>query len=70
MHAGEGRIRLDAALAPTGEGDQVEWLDDQRVLYELPRSGSAKTDVWVIPADGSGTPAILVPHACSPSVVR
>lgn len=49
--------------------DQVEWLDDHRILYGLPAEGAA-TDVWVVPADGSGRPEILIPNAWSPSVVR
>ena len=52
--------------------DQVEWLDDSTVLYALPRDGSDATvsDVWQVPADGTGSPAILVPEGSSPSVVR
>jgi hypothetical protein len=50
--------------------DQVEWLDKKRLLYGLPREGSAETDVWVVPADGTGSPAVFIPYAWSPSVVR
>jgi hypothetical protein len=53
--------------------DQVEWLDDQRILYGLPRSasnGAATSDIWVTPADGSGTPEVFVRDAWSPAVVR
>lgn len=52
--------------------DQVEWLDDSTVVYGLPRAdaGSASSDVWAVPADGSGTPRTLVPDAWSPAVVR
>ncbi len=52
--------------------DQVEWLDDSTVLYALPRTGSEATtyDVWQVPADGTGEPAVLVPQAASPAVVR
>lgn len=52
--------------------DQAEWLDDERVLYGLPRTGNdtASTDIWVVPADGTGTPSILVHHGWSPAVVR
>jgi hypothetical protein len=52
--------------------DQVEWLDDSRVMYGLPRSGAqaATDDVWEVPADGSGAPKILIPEAWSPAVVR
>ena len=44
--------------------DQVEWLDDERILYG--RDGS----IWVVPADGSGNPERLIEGADSPAVVR
>lgn len=52
--------------------DQVEWLDDQSVLYGLlvAPSGTAVTDVWTVPGDGSGTPQRLLPGAASPVVIR
>ncbi|WP_375431133.1 hypothetical protein [uncultured Friedmanniella sp.] len=52
--------------------DQVEWLDRSSVLYALPRTGTeaTTTDVWEVPADGLGTPTVLVPQASSPAVVR
>ena len=48
--------------------DQVEWLDDDRILYGLGRTGSGRTDVWRVDADGSGTPVRLLTNAWSPSV--
>ncbi|GAA1882531.1 PD40 domain-containing protein [Lapillicoccus jejuensis] len=52
--------------------DQVEWLDDDHVLYGLPGQGTraGESDVWVVPADGSGSPRVLVHDAWSPAVVR
>jgi hypothetical protein len=50
--------------------DQVEWLDGDQVLYGLPRAATAETDVWVVPASGTGHPRLLVPYAWSPAVVR
>jgi hypothetical protein len=51
--------------------DQVEWLDDHTVLYALPGADSeATSDVWQVPADGSGGPTIFIPLAMSPAVVR
>jgi len=44
--------------------DQIEWLDDNHVLY---RSGEA---TWMVPADGSGSPRRWLPGADSPAVVR
>ena len=52
--------------------DQVEWLDDDTVLYALPLTGarSGESDVWAMAADGSGRPRRLIEQAASPSVVR
>jgi hypothetical protein len=53
--------------------DQVEWLDDATILYGLPRtgaSGAATSDIWTVPADGTGAAEVLVPDAWSPAVVR
>jgi hypothetical protein len=53
--------------------DQVEWLDDATIVYGLPRtgtSGAATSDLWAVPADGTGAPRTLVKDAWSPAVVR
>jgi hypothetical protein len=57
---------------PHSVDDQVEWLDDQHILYGLPGEGSraAETNVWVVPADGSGAARLLIEKAWSPAVVR
>jgi hypothetical protein len=62
----------DIALAETRNvDDQVEWLDDSRIVYELAEEpGATLTNVWVVPADGSGRPEILLAEAGSPTVVR
>ena len=44
--------------------DQPEWLDNRRVLY------SRDNDVYVVNADGSGLPKVLIHGADSPTVVR
>jgi hypothetical protein len=44
--------------------DQVEWLDDDRVLYGLQEA------IWTMPADGSGAPRRFAPRADSPTVVH
>ena len=53
--------------------DQAEWLDDATILYAMP-DGSAPTplvtDVWQVPADGSGAPELLLKGASSPAVLR
>jgi dipeptidyl aminopeptidase/acylaminoacyl peptidase len=52
--------------------DQVQWLDDDTVIYGLPLTGErgGETDLWTVPADGSGKPRLLVSQAWSASVVR
>jgi hypothetical protein len=49
--------------------DQVEWLDDQTVMYHLTGTGSA-ADLWTLAVDGSSAPKLLLRDAYSPAVVR
>lgn len=70
LELGTGTERM---LAETRSvDDQVQWLDDDTVLYGLPLTGErgGETDLWAMPADGTGTPRLLVPQAWSASVVR
>jgi Tol biopolymer transport system component len=63
----------ETILAETRDvDDQLEWLDDNHVLYQMPRSGNdaTVTDIWVVPADGTGEPEVFIPEASSPAVVR
>ena len=62
---------------PLGENrsvdDQVEWLDNDRILYALSESetgASAITDIWVLPATASGAPQVLLKGGFSPAVAR
>lgn len=51
--------------------DQIEWLDDDTILYGIPREGvPGDTDVWSLAADGKGDSAVFIEHAWSPAVVR
>lgn len=53
--------------------DQAEWLDDDRIAYGVPQDapfGVVAADVWELPADGTGTPRLLIPSADSPVAVR
>lgn len=51
--------------------DQLEWLDNERVLYSVPDTSSpAVTNVWVSNADGSGIATVFLENAYSPAVVR
>ena len=65
------------AVTPLAEirsvDDQAEWLDDATILYAMPdRSAPTPlvTDVWKVPADGSGMPELLLRGASSPAVLR
>ena len=42
--------------------DQLEWLDNEQLVYG--KAGS----LWIMPSDGTGAPALLVPDALSPSI--
>jgi hypothetical protein len=53
--------------------DQIEWLDDNTVMFSLPDEGPPATirpDLWTVPADGSGKPQRLTTRSLSPAVVR
>ena len=62
----------ETALAePEGIDDQVEWLDNDHILYQKADYDPPKwISVFVIPADGSGKPEIFLENATSPVVVR
>lgn len=48
--------------------DQATWLDERTVIYGRLRGES--TDLWKVPADGTGTPKLLLSDAYSPAVIR
>jgi len=48
--------------------DQPAWLDPNTIGYAVPRE-TADSDIWSVPADGSGTPQLLIPHAESPAAI-
>lgn len=51
--------------------DQIEWLDNNTVLYGLPDENSeGDSNIWQLGTDPSSQPALFIPHAWSPSVVR
>jgi hypothetical protein len=60
----------DHPLAETRNvDDQAEWLDNSTVVYAVD-TGVGAPSTWATPADGSGTPRLLVADADSPSVAR
>jgi hypothetical protein len=49
--------------------DQVEWLDDARVVYHL-TNGATAADLWALRIDNSAPPERLLTSAYSPAVIR
>ena len=65
LHVLDLATGVETPLAETRSvDDQVEWLDNRRILYGLDAA------IRVTLADGSGRPRILIPDAQSPAVVR
>ncbi|PSL53929.1 WD40 repeat protein [Saccharothrix carnea] len=60
------------AITPLAEtrsvDDQPTWVDDRTIAYGIQRDDGIN-DVWTVPADGSGVPAVLVPEAASPAPI-
>jgi hypothetical protein len=72
LHVLDLETNADVEMAETRSvDDQVEWLDNDHVLYGLPvsNSGTIETDTWSVNADGSGKPARVTPRAWSPAVI-
>lgn len=56
---------------PRGLDDQVEWLDDDTLLYGMPRPDEpGVTDVWSVDTAADAEPELLIEQAWSPTVVR
>lgn len=49
--------------------DQAAWLDDSTLAYALPGRGGRASDIWSVPADGTGQPRLLAPDASSPAAI-
>jgi WD40-like Beta Propeller Repeat len=49
--------------------DQAAWLDDSTVMYQAPQTTGPGYDIWEVPADGTGTPRILIHNGFSPAAV-
>ncbi|MEU5673669.1 hypothetical protein ABZ749_25595 [Micromonospora sp. NPDC047753] len=59
-------MRVTATAEVRSVDDQAAWLDNGRLAYTL-RRDDGQPDVWSVPADGSGTPTLVIPGAESPS---
>ncbi|WP_083647563.1 hypothetical protein [Kitasatospora sp. CB01950] len=47
--------------------DQAAWLDAGTLAYALPAQDGRATDLWSVPADGTGRPHLLAAGASSPA---
>ncbi|MCQ4205589.1 hypothetical protein [Streptomyces longispororuber] len=69
LHVLDLRTRRDTPLAETRSvDDQAAWLDDGTVAYALPGRARGSSDVWSVPADGTGKPVRKARDASSPSM--
>ena len=48
--------------------DQAAWLNNGTVMYAVPHDDDPGSDLYAVPADGSGAPRLLAANAMSPSV--
>jgi hypothetical protein len=56
---------------PEGIDDQIEWLDNERILYQKNDADRpTQVSIFVLPADGSGQPEVFLTDASSPAVIR
>lgn len=56
---------------PRGLDDQVEWLDDDTLIYGMPRTDEpGVTDTWAVDASAGAEPTLLIEQAWSATVVR
>jgi hypothetical protein len=57
-------MRETPLAEPAPRDDQLEWLDDDHVLY------ANGEEIWTVPANGSGAPERYLAAADSPAVLR
>lgn len=48
--------------------DQAAWLNADTVMYAVPHADDPGSDIYDVPADGSGAPKLLVANGMSPSI--
>lgn len=69
LHVLDLRTMEETATAEARPLDtQATWLDGDTLLYELPAEYEA--DLWKVPADGSGSPTLVMKAATNPAVPR
>jgi hypothetical protein len=55
---------------PATVDDQGAWIDDRTIMYGKLDESDGTIAIWSVPADGTGTPTMIIPDAESPSAVR
>jgi hypothetical protein len=65
-HLLDGQLTERPLAETRSVDDQAAWLDAHTVMYGVPTADGAGSDVWSVPADGSGRPTLLVSGASSP----
>jgi hypothetical protein len=69
LHTLDIRTMRETPLAETNSvDDQAAWIDDNTVAYGRIRGST--TEIWSVPADGSGTPRLLLENAFSPAAIH
>lgn len=64
------RTMQETPLAETHSvDDQAAWTDDGTVAYALPGAQGRASDIWTVPADGTGAPRLSVAGGSSPAMV-
>ena len=62
------RTLTDTPLGETRSvDDQVEWLDNNDILYVI--NENDKSNIWILPVDPNGSPRLWLTGASSPAVV-
>jgi hypothetical protein len=72
LHVLDLQTGKDVELAETRSvDDQPMWFDNKTVGYAIPHAatGTAATDIYRVPADGSGKPTLVVASGWSPTLV-
>ncbi|TDD82369.1 TolB family protein [Actinomadura rubrisoli] len=69
LHVLDLRTMRETPLAEPGSvDDQAVWIDGRTVAYGRVRGST--TDIWTVPADGSGAPRMLLDNAFSPAAIH
>ncbi|MFE2283940.1 TolB family protein [Streptomyces sp. NPDC059443] len=61
-----GTMRETPLAETRSVDDQAAWTDDGTVAYALPGTDGRASDVWTVPADGTGAPRLAVAGGSSP----